>query len=204
MKTLASSLLAFSALFLFQVDAESSVPLGAPKKAAGGKRDMFGCLQSNDYYVANFAAYQIDLQKLKETKRLPEAECVDLPQTGPTQISVDMLDRDVRHKEVSLRVVRGDGQVIAESPPTLAKQGVLTVQVDFKSPGKYEVRVLVKDRDLNIPPETSALLIPLSVALPPDIPAPKGGLAVFFLSIGALAGGVAWLLPRLLKPQPAA
>lgn len=204
MRTWVASLIACSALCLFQADAECSVPLGAPKKAAGGKRDMFGCLQANDYYVANFAAYQIDPQKLKETKALPEAECVDLPLAGPTQIAVDMLDRDVRHKEVALRVLRADGQVVTETPPTVAKQGVVSAQVDFKAPGKYEVRVLVKDADLNIPPETSALRIPLSVALAPDIPAPKGGLTVFFVSIGALVGGIAWLLPRLLKAQPVA
>jgi hypothetical protein len=203
MKTFAAALLALSALLLFQGEAASSVPLGAPKKAAGGKHDLFGCLQSNDYYVANFAAYQADPQKLKETKTLPEVECVDLPLTGPTQISVDMLDRDVRHKEASLRVVRSDGQVIAETPMAVAKQGVLTVQTDFKTLGKYEVQVLVMDTDFNIPPEAAALRIPLSVALPPDIPAPKGGLAVFFVSIGALVLGLALFLPRLLKPQPA-
>lgn len=204
MKKLTTSLLAFLALFIFQMNAESSVPLGAPKKAAGGKRDMFGCLQSNDYYVANFAAYQTDPQKLKETKTLPEAECVDLPLTGLTQISVDMLDRDVRHKEVALRVLRSDGQVVAETQPAVAKQGVLSVSADFKAPGKYELVVLVNDKDLNMPPEASALRIPLSVAVPPDIPAPKGGLAVFFVSIGLLVGGLAWFVPRMLKPQPAA
>jgi len=204
MKTLAAVLLAGSSLLLFQGEAISSVPLGPPKKAAGGKRDVYGCMQSNDYYVANFAAYQIDPKKLKESKTLPEAECVDLPLTGPTQISIDMLDRDVRHKEVSLRVLRGDGQVIAEAPKVVAKQGVLTVQADFKTPGKYEVQVLVVDQDLNIPPETGALRIPLTIAMPPDIPAPRGGLAVFFISIGALVAGLALFLPRVLKPQPAA
>lgn len=187
----------------FQAEAIASMPLGAPKKAAGGKRDMFGCMQSNDYYIANFSAYQFDPQKVKNTKFMPEAECIDLPLTGQTLISVDMLDRDVRHKEVYLRILRSDGQKIAETPKTVAKQGVVTVQTDFKAPGKYELQVLVIDMELNTPPDISALIIPLSVALPTEISPPKGGLAIFFVLIGMLVTGIAIVLPKLLKSRVA-
>ena len=75
---------------------------------------MYGCMQSNDFYVINFAAYQLASGQAKDGKGLPEAECIDLPMTGKTRISVDLLDLDVRKKPVALKILREDGQVIAE------------------------------------------------------------------------------------------
>jgi hypothetical protein len=196
--------LIFLSLLMLSSWCSASVPLGAPRKASSGKKDMFGCIQTNEYYIANFAAYQVDPAKLKETRRPPEPECVDLPRTGVTQISVDMLDRDVRRKQVALKVLRADGQVIVETPLTLAKQGVLSAQADFKAPGHYEVVVSVVDDDLHVAPEVSALHIPLSVGLAIDQPAPKGAMATFFIAAAIGILGLGWGLPRLLRTQPAA
>ncbi len=83
--------------------ADASVPLGGNRKGAGGSYDMYGCMQSNDYYVVNFAAYQLGPNQAAGSKNLPEAECVDLPATGKTQVSIDLLDLDVRKKPVALK-----------------------------------------------------------------------------------------------------
>ena len=95
---------------------------------------MYGCMHSNDYYVVNFAAYQLDPNQAKNDKTLPAAECVDMPFAGKTQISVDLLDRDVRRKQTALKIVRSDGQTIAETPMTISKQGVISTTVDFPAP----------------------------------------------------------------------
>jgi len=180
----------------------ASVPLGAPKKAAGGKADLYGCMQSNDYYIANFAAYQLDVNRAENDRTLPEPECVDLPRIGKTQIAVDMLDRDVRRKPVAMKITAADGRVLAETPMAAPKQGVLSTEVNFHSPGHYQIALYINDTDLNLPLETGALRIPLAVAVAPqDKPAPQGGLTFLFVGLGLCIAAVGWLTPRLLKPQ---
>lgn len=191
-------------ILLLAVAAESlaSVPLGGNRKGAGGSYDMYGCMLSNDYYVVNFAAYQYDPSQGKDNRNLPQAECVDLPATGKTQISIDLLDMDVRKKPVALKILREDGQIIAELPMALAKQGVLSMSVDFKTPGKYQAVLTVNDTDLHTPPDISALHMPLTVALAVEQAGDSGNaLLVLFAIIGLIIAASAYFLPRLLKPR---
>ncbi len=181
--------------------ANASVPLGNNRKGVGGSSDMYGCMLSNDYYVANFAAYQIDPSLVKDNKSLPQAECIDMPATGKTQISIDLLDLDVRKKPVALKILREDGQTIAELPMAIVKQGVLSTTVDFKTAGKYQAVLFVDDTDLHTSPETSALHIPLTVGMASEQSGGGNGLLVLFTLIGLLTAAAAILLPRLLKPQ---
>ncbi|CAD6880975.1 hypothetical protein [Methylomonas albis] len=183
--------------------ASASVPLGGNRKGVGGAFDMYGCMQSNDYYVVNFAAYQFDPTQAKDTKTLPTAECIDIPLVGKTQLTLDLLDRDVRKKQVALKILREDGQTIAALPMAVAKQGVISVSVDFKTPGKYQAVLTVMDTDLNMAPEISALQIPLTVALVVEQSASEKPLWIFFLVIGLLVAGLAYFLPRLLTAKPA-
>lgn len=192
----------FIVLFLSCSLAFASVPLGAPRKAPGGKLDLFGCVQSNEYYIVNFAAYQTDPNRAKDDRSILAAECVDLPRIGPTQITLDLLDRDVRRKQVSIKVLRNDGQAILETPMSGVKQGVVSTTVDFRSPGLYEVVLSVNDTDLNVRPEVSALHIPLAVAVARELPPPKNGLSFLFVALAAVALMLAWLLPRFLRPRP--
>jgi hypothetical protein len=191
-------------MFGFTWQADASVPLGGNRKGVGGAFDMYGCMQSNDYYVVNFAAYQFDPNQAKDSKALPTAECIDLPLVAKTQITLDLLDRDVRKKQVALKILREDGQTLTELPMAVAKQGVVSVSVDFKSAGKYQAVLQVKDSDLNIDPEISALHIPLTVALVVEQPASEKPLWIFFIVIGLLVAGLAYFLPRLLSSKPAA
>lgn len=183
---------------------QASVPLGAPRKAPNGKTDMYGCMQSNEYYIVNFAAYQYDPAQSAGTRSIPTPECVELPKTGPTQVTVDLLDRDVRKKHVALKILRDDGQLIAETPYLEAKQGVLSIPVDFRAPGKYEAVLFVQDSDLKIKPELGALHIGLSVAMLPDKPAPESGLAGFFVVLVGIIIGAGVMVPRWLKSEPVA
>lgn len=198
-----NSLIKILALWLASSMVMASVPL-APRTGAGGKMDMYGCMQSNEYYIANFAAYKTDPQQPKAEQTLLTALCQDIPSTGATQITVDLLDRDVRHKPVILKVLDSNANVLAETPATIAKQGVVTVNVDFPSAGKYEAVVYVDDTDTHVAQATSALHIPLTVALVTVGPsASMTNILLIILAIAAIAFGLGSLLPRMLKPKPA-
>lgn len=186
-------------LLTWQASTWASIPLGGVRKSADGKFDMYGCMQSNAYYIVNFAAYQKDPNTPVSHKTLPPPECINIPATGPTFISVDLLDRDVRRKPVALKILREDGQAIAELPYFEPKQGVAALNVDFNAAGHYTAVVYVNDTDLNMPPESSALRIPLTVALAIDEPATKNALNGFFILLAALVAGLALVVPRWLK-----
>jgi hypothetical protein len=182
--------------------AVASVPLGGNRKGAGGSYDMYGCMQSNDYYVVNFAAYQLDPSQAKDSKSLPQAECIDLPMTGQTQISIDLLDLDLRKKPVALKILSEDGKTIDELPMAVVKHGVLSMAMDFKAAGKYQAVLSVEDNDLHTPPDVSALHIPLTVALASEQSGGGSGLLILFVIIGVIVAASAYFVPRLLK-QPA-
>ncbi len=182
----------------------ASIPL-APRMGAGGKMDMFGCMHSNDYYIANLAAYQTDPQQPKNAKTMLFPLCQEIPKVGETQITVDMLDRDVRQKPVTLKIYNSDKQLIAETPAKVLKQGYISTSVNFPKPGYYDLVALVKDPDLNVAPDKSALHIPLTVAI--VVPGPSaslGNVMTIVLSIAAVAFGLGVLVPRLMKPQATA
>jgi hypothetical protein len=100
----------------------ASIPFGAGRKTATGTVEMYGCLQANDYYIVNFAAYPVGATKAKKPVA---AECVNISATGETIIALDLLDRDLRHKKISLKVFGGNGQVLHETPFDVPKQGVV-------------------------------------------------------------------------------
>ena len=197
------SYLIFTLLFVTIGQAGASVPLGGNRKGVGGSYDMYGCMQTNDYYAVNFAAYQVAPNQAKDSKSLPEAECIDLPAIGKTQVSIDLLDLDVRKKPVALKILREDGQSIVELPMAIVKQGVLSTMVDFKAAGKYQAVLTVDDTDLHTPLAVSALHIPITVALVTEQPGGQNGLLILFIVIGILIAAAAYVVPRLLKPQSA-
>ncbi|MCK9608084.1 MAG: hypothetical protein M0R33_16700 [Methylomonas sp.] len=195
------SYLIFTLLFVAIGQASASVPLGGNRKGVGGNYDMYGCMQSNDYYVANFSAYQISPDQAKDSRSLPEAECIDLPKTGKTQIAIDLLDLDVRKKPVALKILLEDGKTIAELPMAIVKQGVLSITVDFKTAGKYQAVLTVDDKDLHTPLAVSALNIPITVAMVAEQSGGQNGLLILISVIGLLVVAAAYFVPRLLKPQ---
>lgn len=194
-------LLIFTLSMIFNFEAVASVPLGGNRKGTGGNYDMYGCMLSNDYYVVNFAAYQYDPNQAKDAKSLPQAECVDLPTTGKTQISIDLLDMDIRKKPVALKIMREDGQTLAELPMAVVKQGVLSTTVDFKAAGKYQALLTVEDSDLRMPLDVTELHIPITVALISETSGAGNGLMILLAVIAVVVALSAYYLPRLLKPK---
>lgn len=178
----------------------ASVPLGVARKGTDGHYTLYGCLHTNDYYSANFAAYQVEGPL--NPKKLPTPECVDLPKIGKTQISIDMLDQDIRKKRVGLKIVGAEKRIVTEVPLNLAKQGVIATEVNFPTPGHYRAIVTVEDIDLNMPLTATALEIPLTVALDIASPAATNTMRGMFMVLGLLILACAVLVPRLLKSSP--
>lgn len=176
----------------------ASIPLGAGRKTASGTVEMYGCLQANDYYIVNFAAYPVAATKAKKPS---VAECVNISATGDTIISLDLLDRDVRRKKTALKVVNGNGEVLHETPFEIPKQGIALAQVNLAKAGSYEVILFVEDTDLNVDKNVSAMHIPVTVAVPGAEPAAKNTMTGFFILIFLIIIALAVAVPRLLKTE---
>ena len=192
-----------TALLLNTLAVSASIPLGGVRKSTDGKYDLYGCMQSNDYYIANFAAFQTKPGQPVDPRKMPPPECVNLPALGTTLISVDLLDRDVRHKEVSMKIIDSKGMVLVATPPIVPKQGVITAPMDFKTKGNYTVELSVNDTDLHVSSQTSALKIPITVAMDVVEPASKTAMLSFFGFIATLTVLAAFFVPRFFKTKPA-
>lgn len=185
--------------FVFSSNVFASVPL-APRAGVGGKIDMYGCMQTNDFYIANFAVYPIS--QMKDKKTTIAGLCEDLPYLGNAQITIDLLDRDVRRKPVWLKVFDSKKNLITQTEPKIEKQGVLTTTVNFEKQGKYDVVLYVDDADLKTAPETSALHIPLLVATTvAGEPESASGFLKVVLIVVVFAFGIGFFVNRQLKPK---
>jgi hypothetical protein len=203
MKPITKTAFFFISLLLLATSSTAigSVPL-APRKNAAGKLDMFGCMQSNEFYIVNFASYQTDPQTSGGKQPGTSVYCQNLPAAGPAQFTVDLLDRDVRHKPVWIKVFNADKQPIFETPKVTAKQGVITANMNLPSSGVYDITVYVDDNDLNIAPEIGALHIALYAGIsPPEPPTSGRPVIVFLIVIAAAVIILGWYLPRRLKTE---
>lgn len=176
----------------------ASIPLGAGRKTATGTVDMYGCLQANDYYIVNFAAYPI---AATQAKKPVVPDCINITATGNTVLSLDLLDRDVRAKKVALKVLTEAGQLLYQAPFAMAKQGVISAQVNLTRPGRYQAMLYVQDQDLKIDENLSALLIPLTVAMPEAEPAARNTVYGLFILISLMVLSLAVVVPRLLQAK---
>lgn len=186
-------------LFVLTSTVFASVPL-APRAGMGGKIDMFGCMQTNDFYIANFAVYPTS--QIKDKKTSIAGLCGDLPYLGNAQMTIDLLDRDVRRKPVWVKVFDSKKNVIVQTQPKVEKQAVISLPVNFQNQGKYDVVLYVEDADLNTAPEMSALHIPLVVAMTVagEAESASGFLKVALIVV-AFAFGIGFLVNRQLKPK---
>lgn len=155
-------------------------------------------MQANDYYIVNFAAYPLSATQAKNPV-VPD--CVNITATGDTVLSLDLLDRDVRAKKVALKVLTEAGQLLYQAPFAMAKQGVISAQVNLTRPGRYQAVLYVQDQDLKIDENQSALLIPLTVAMPEAEPAARNTVYGLFVLIGLMVLSLAIVVPRLLQAK---
>ena len=159
------------------------------------------CVVSNDGYDVHFTAYA---RASPEDGMPGEAEpvqfCQDLPATGPTHLTLDLMNREARTRPVALRVVReGDDDSqeeasvpkspLLEVPSKIYPTGVVEADVGLDEPGEYAVLV---DFDKGAGHGQGQVRIPLRVAQTEWLPTIIGPL------IGVLLAALvaAWLLYR--------
>lgn len=148
---------------------------GAPRDTGNGRQMYQGasmnCLVANDFYAVHFTAMQegrYENERHEFTKY-----CQEIPGTGKTYLSIDLLDRDVRNTPVALRVIEEDlgegGQLpkekntLAEVPAKIYKNGTVETYANITQPGHYALIAVIGDESLT---EDDRLRIPFSVGVP--------------------------------------
>lgn len=164
------------------------------------------CLQASEFYIAKFAVYQEDPNK--DIKLQSKPYCVDVPLVGPAHINFDLLDRDVRKKPVSIKVVGPDAAVLAETPMKVATTGIARGDVVFPAVGVYDVILRVGDENSDIPPDVSAIHVSVKVGMGDGSMfsaikqfSPWLQTALKYLLILAGVSGFGYLAYRLLKSR---
>ena len=129
------------------------------------------CLVANDFYAVHFTALQTGRQSSEGTDFMKY--CQEVPVTGLTFLTIDMLDRDVRQIPISLKVVQeeldanGNPQnqkVLSEVPPRIYKNGTADTRHEFTQPGHYALIAEFGEPD-GMVTEDDRLRIPFTIAL---------------------------------------
>jgi hypothetical protein len=152
------------------------------------------CLITTDFYMVHLTAYQEPKETGGKVKRHKfQRFCQDLPDTGRSHLAIDLIDRDLRQMQVSLRVVeetKDEGgeiievKTIKEVGSQVYKNGVAQIQVDFPKAGQYALKVKVGDDIF-----ADEIRIPLRVALGPGFAWPLylGLLILALVAFGILS-----------------
>ena len=128
-----------------------------PRNTANGQQMYAGasmtCLMASDFYAVHFTALQHGRQDGEGTDFVKY--CQDIPSTGKTYLTIDLLDRESRGLPIGLRIVEeelsDDGKTIkqqstlVEVPPRVYKNGVADAHADLSRPGHYALLVTFGD-----------------------------------------------------------
>ncbi|ADJ29782.1 hypothetical protein [Nitrosococcus watsonii] len=123
------------------------------------------CVTKAKGYVVHFTAYQRAEKggKEEEGKKKLEFErfCHNLPITGTTLITIDLVDHYTRSRPVALRIVEtasGEEQgtvtetrTLVELPEKNYRAGLLETQVDFNKRGVYAAVLTIGGEEISIP-----------------------------------------------------
>lgn len=161
-------------------------------------RGPITCVVSNDGYDVHFTAYaRVSPEDGTPGEGKPPAPfCQDLPATGPTHLTMDLMNREARTRPVAVRVVRkGDDDpqtsvtksLLLDVPSKIYPTGVVEAEVGLNEPGEYAVLV-----DFDKAAGRGQVRIPLRVAQSAGLPPIIGPL------IGVLLAALvaAWLAYR--------
>ncbi|RLA18283.1 MAG: hypothetical protein DRQ61_12315 [Gammaproteobacteria bacterium] len=128
-----------------------------PEAEAGIEAQTSGngmeCLYTSDFYMVHFTAYQNPEVK-KPGINYFRPFCQKLPDVGPTFVTIDLMDKDVREMPVAMKFVEIDTEkssgktlvvkkVISEGAQEISALGVFETNVAFDKPGHYALYVLI-------------------------------------------------------------
>ncbi len=152
-------------------------------------RSKLACVVTTDFYIVHFTAYQepADADRNDRLKAF-SPYCQDLPRTGKSYLTVDMLDADVKDTPISVRVVAivedKSAREIAVLPAKTYKTGIVEVVADLAEAGEYLLELKVGSGAS----DDESLRIPLRVALHPPL---RERAALLVLGLGVFVGIVA-------------
>lgn len=141
------------------------VPYGWAQEEAPVQAPEIGipCVTKDKGYMVHFTAYQNAEVEKEEGERKLEFErfCQDLPVTGTTFITIDLMDRYTRSRPVALRVVEAasggeqgkvaETRVLMELPERNYRTGMIETQVEFDKRGLYAAILTIEGEEINIP-----------------------------------------------------
>jgi hypothetical protein len=96
-------------------------------------------------YAMHFTGYQPEATGTKEF-------CEDIPQLGDTIVALDAIDPQLREHPVEVRIIRDTGDehdleaiTVLHMQPKVYPSGSVTIEHDFKKPGKFVGLVTISD-----------------------------------------------------------
>ena len=173
---MAKQALSWSSLFLvLSLFGLSSVEAANNTRNNDGRTNYSGasmkCLVANDFYAVHFSAMQIGRQSGEPSDYMKY--CQEIPVTGLTFLTLDMLDRDVRSLPIALKVVQeeldangvpNNQKVLVEVSAKIYKNGTVDTKYEFTQPGHYAVIAEFGEPD-GLVTEDDRLRIPFTVAM---------------------------------------
>jgi hypothetical protein len=131
-------------------------PIGsAQTQAPTDPTKSLECMITTDFYIVHLSSYQEPKKTDSKKRHRFKPFCQVLPEHGPSFLSLDFIDRDLRQMPIGMQVIELkedpegkemiDGAIIAESPAQNYKTGVAQIQVNFPKPGHYALIASVGD-----------------------------------------------------------
>lgn len=154
------------------------------------------CLVANDFYAVHFSAMQIGRQSGEPSDYMKY--CQEVPVTGLTFLTLDMLDRDARALPLALKVVQeeldANGQpntqkVLVEVPAKIYKNGSADTKYEFTQPGHYAVIAEFGEPD-GMLTEDDRLRVPFTIALSATQGTPWLKYAFWFCMTGLIVAAI--------------
>lgn len=129
-------------------------------------------------YALHFAGYQPQATGAQEF-------CEDIPQTGETMVTLDVLDDPLRTMPIEIKVLRDTGEsnleptTLVHVPPALYPTGIVPFAYRFDEPGRYVGVVTAGDKGQYVS------------RFPFRVGVPASKLSGYLPMLGVLLGGVA-------------
>lgn len=133
--------------------AQEADPVQAPDLA-------ISCVTQEKGFVVHFTAYQ-KVEKSEDSPLGFKRFCHDLPSTGETFITIDLVDRYTRSQSASLRIVEAtagerpgaveEGRTLVDVPKQHHRTGLVEAKVNFKKKGLYAAILTLGKEEISIP-----------------------------------------------------
>lgn len=120
------------------------------------------CVTKDKGFVVHFTAYQKVKEEERENSQLSfKRFCHDLPSTGKTFVTIDLVDRYTRDQSVALRIVEAtageepgtikEGRTLVKVPKQRYRTGLVETKVNFDKLGLYAAILTLGEEEISIP-----------------------------------------------------